>query len=55
MTTTLVDKVDGILTTLGVMNATLNRVETNTIAINTTANTILQNQQDEVFMSTFSG
>jgi hypothetical protein len=55
MTTTLTDKVDSVLTTLGVINATVNRIEVNTVAINATTSTILQNQQDAVQMTVFSG
>jgi len=55
VTGTLTTKVDLVLTNLGVINATVNRIELNTVDINSTVNTILENQQDEVFMTTFSG
>jgi hypothetical protein len=55
MTTTLVGKVDQALVNLGVINATVNRIETTTTSINSTVNSILQNQQDAVQMSVFSG
>ena len=55
VTTTLVGKVDQVLTDLGVVNATVNRIETITTNINSTTATILQNQQDAVQMSVFSG
>jgi hypothetical protein len=55
LTTTLVNKIDDALTQLGIMNATLNRIETTTLSINSTTNQILQNQQDAVNMQVFSG
>lgn len=55
VTTTLVGKVDQALFDLGVVNATVNRIETTTTSINSTVNSILQNQQDAVQMSVFSG
>lgn len=55
LTGTLTNSVDQILTDLGVINATVNRIETNTVAINGTVNQILTNQENEVFMTTFSG
>jgi len=55
VTGTLAANVGDILTQLGVMNATVNRIETNTVNINTTVSTILQNQEDAVQMSVFSG
>jgi hypothetical protein len=55
MTTTLSLKVDDALAALGVINATVNRIETTTSQINATTNTILQNQEDAVQMTVFSG
>ena len=55
LTTTLVDKVDQVLADLGVINATVNRIETVTTNINSTTTTILENQQNAVQMSVFSG
>jgi outer membrane murein-binding lipoprotein Lpp len=55
MTTTLATNVNSILSAIGVMNATVNRIETNTQNINSTVNQILQNQNDQVFMSVYSG
>lgn len=55
MTTTLVDKVDQALADLGVINATVNRIETVTTNINSTTTTILENQQNAVQMSVYSG
>lgn len=55
LTGTLANNVQQILDDLGIMNATLNRVEANTLEINATTQQILQNQQDEVYMTTFSG
>jgi ribosome maturation factor RimP len=55
MTTTLANNMNAVLAQLGVINATVNRIETNTVAINSTVSDILQNQQDEVYMNVFSG
>jgi hypothetical protein len=55
MTGTLADNIDSVLTTIGVINATVNRIEEKTDVINTTTKQILQNQEDEVFISTYSG
>lgn len=55
ITGTLTAKVDQALMTLGVINATVNRIETNTLDINSTVNTILENQQNAVQMTVFSG
>jgi hypothetical protein len=51
LTGTLTTKVDTILSDLGVINATVNRIETVTNDINSTVNQILQNQEDAVQMS----
>jgi hypothetical protein len=58
----MANNINDILTTIGVINATANRIEQNTIAINTTViniatnvSQILQDQQDEVFIDTYSG
>jgi len=48
VTGTLATNVNNVLTTLGVINATVNRIETN-------VSQILQNQEDEVYINTFSG
>jgi len=55
VTGTLATNIDSILTQLGIINATVNRIETTTLQINTTVNDILTNQENEVFMTTFSG
>jgi hypothetical protein len=62
LTGTMANNINDILTTIGVINATANRIEQNTIAINTTViniatnvSQILQDQQDEVFIDTYSG
>jgi hypothetical protein len=55
MTGTLATNINDILSTLGVINATVNRIEANTLEINTTTQQILQNQEDEVYISTYSG
>lgn len=55
LTGTLTSMVDNVLIELGVINATVNRIELNTEAINTTVNQILQNQEDQVIMTVFSG
>jgi len=55
VTGTLTSKIDSILTQIGVINATVNRIEQNTVDINSTVNQIKQNQEDEVFMNVFSG
>ena len=55
LTGTLTTKVDNVLTDLGVINATVNRIELVADNINSTTTTILQNQQDQVQMSVFSG
>ena len=55
LTGTLTNSVDAILIDLGVINATVNRIETNTVQINTTVTTILDNQEAEVHMTVFSG
>jgi len=55
LTGTLADNIDSVLSTLGIINATINRIEQNTLEINETTQQILQNQEDEVFISTYSG
>lgn len=55
VTGTLATNVNSILSQLGVINATVNRIETNTLQINSTVADILQNQEDEVVMTVFSG
>jgi hypothetical protein len=55
VTGTLTNNLDDVLTNLGVINATVNRIETTTSQINGTVNQILQNQQDRVYMDVFSG
>jgi hypothetical protein len=55
MTGTLASNVNGILSSLGIINATVNRIEVSTTQINNTVATILTNQQDQVVMSVFSG
>jgi|PlaIllAssembly_1097288.scaffolds.fasta_scaffold00402_11 hypothetical protein len=55
LTTTLAGNVNSVLVQLGVMNATLNRVEGNTLSINSTVNQILANQQNDVIMNVYSG
>jgi len=55
LTTTLATNINSILSGLGVINATVNRIETNTLSINNTVNSILQNQQDQVYMNVYSG
>jgi len=55
MTGTLASNINDILGTLGIINATVNRIEQNTLEINTTTKQILQNQEDEVFINTYSG
>jgi methyl-accepting chemotaxis protein len=55
MTGTLASNVNDVFTTLGVINATVARIETTTNNINATANQILQNQEDQVYMNTYSG
>ena len=55
LTGTLANNVQQILDDLGIMNATLNTIDTNVLEINVTTQQILQNQEDEVYMSTFSG
>jgi len=51
----LAGNVNSVLVQLGVMNATLNRVEGNTLSINSTVNQILANQQNDVIMNVYSG
>lgn len=55
MTGTLATNVQQILTDLGIINATVNRIESNTLEINSTVADIKQNQEDEVMMTVFSG
>ena len=55
VTGTLATNMDDVLTNLGIINATVNRIETITTAINSTTNQILQNQQNQVNMQVFSG
>jgi len=55
VTGTLASNVGNILTDLGIINATVNRIETTTNAVNATVNTILQNQENAVQMTVFSG
>jgi len=55
LTGTMANNINDVLTNLGIINATVNRIETTTSQINATTNTILQNQQDAVAMSVFSG
>jgi hypothetical protein len=55
MTTTLASNVNSVLSNLGIMNETLNRIETVSGQINATTNAILQNQQDAVVMQVYSG
>lgn len=55
LTGTLTTNVNSVLSQLGVINATVNRIETNTVAINSTVSTILNNQENQVFMTVFSG
>jgi hypothetical protein len=55
LTGTLASNVDQILGELGIINATVNRIEVQTTAINTTTAQILDNQQNAVVMSVFSG
>jgi len=55
VTGTLATNINTILSDLGLMNATLNRIETTTSQINSTVTTILDNQQNQVRMDVFSG
>jgi hypothetical protein len=55
MTGTLASNINDILTTIGIINATVARIEEKTDVINATTQQILQNQEDEVFISTYSG
>lgn len=55
MTGTMATNINQILTDLGVINATVNRIETVTNVINATTTAILENQQNAVQMSVFSG
>ncbi len=55
VTGTLAVNIDQVLTDIGVINATVNRIETTTTQINSTVTDILTNQEDEVHMSVFSG
>lgn len=55
LTTTLATDIDDILTNLGIINATVNRIETLSTAINSTTQQILTNQENEVRMDVFSG
>lgn len=55
VTGTLATNVNNILTQMGVLNATVNRIETNTVEINTTVASIKQTQEDAVQMTVFSG
>jgi len=53
VTGTLATNINSILFDLGVINATVNRIEVNTVDINTTVNTIQGNQERVVHMTTF--
>lgn len=55
VTGTLTNSVNQILTDLGVVNATVNRIETVSNQINGTVSSILENQENEVVMTVFSG
>lgn len=55
LTGSLTSKVDDVLTQLGIINATVNRIEANTNNINTTVNLIKENQENAVVMQVFSG
>lgn len=55
VTGTLATNIDDILGQLGIINATVNRIEANTLQINSTVTDILSNQEGEVVMTTFSG
>lgn len=55
LTGTMALDINSVLTQLGVINATVNRIEANTQDINSTVNQILQNQNDQVYMNTYSG
>jgi hypothetical protein len=55
VTGTLTNSVNQVLSDLGVMNATVNRIETVSNQINATVATVLENQQNEVVMTVFSG
>jgi len=55
VTGTLAGKVDDVLSGLGVINATVNRIETLSTAVNSTTSQILTNQENAVQMSVFSG
>jgi hypothetical protein len=55
MTGTLASNLNIVLTTVGIINATVARIEEKTDVINTTTQEILQNQEDEVKMAVYSG
>lgn len=55
VTGTLATNVNTVLSSLGVINETVNRIETVSNQINDTTTAILQNQEDQVYMTTFSG
>jgi hypothetical protein len=55
ITGTMASNINDALTALGVINATVNRIEQKTDVINATTQQILQNQEDEVFINTYSG
>ncbi len=55
VTGTLTDSVNQILNDMGVMNASINRIETVSNQINGTVTSILENQENEVVMTVFSG
>lgn len=55
VTGTLANNVNSVLSQLGVINETVNRIETVSNQINDTTTSILQNQEDQVYMTTFSG
>jgi len=55
LTGTVTTNLNQILSDLGVINATVNRIEITTNTINGTVTTIQTNQENQVFMTTFSG
>jgi methyl-accepting chemotaxis protein len=55
MTGTLAGNINSVLGALGVINATANRIEQNTVTINSTVSSIKQNQEEQVHMSVYSG
>jgi len=55
VTGTLASNVNSILADLGVINATVNRIETVTNVVNVTTQAILENQENAVQMTVFSG